>query len=937
MKFVVAVAIALCLTFSAAKGQLVIRMPVGGSVASSEAPEELEGNLPSAVTFQAVSGVAPLQEVVSESQPLVDFVGMIEVQVENGELDINESGEFRADQWVAPDDRIRIRVTSADGYDQTVTARLLTGAGTEIGTFSVTTAADAGGSWTPEMVAFEPSGQAYLHTWTVPQGVEEITVEMWGSGGGRAYEGALTYDFEESLARGGAGGYCLASVPVVAGETLTIHAAPPGTGSGGGGGYSALFRDPPDTPPSDRGDPAELVPLVVVGGGGAGGVSETFDSEVIGFAYGTGGGGGGCNLPGGDGQPALHPLIVGDASGTAGRGATAFGPGTGGVTIGSVDQRNFSGVVGDAFLGGNANSNPSMYVSATYGSATGGGHGLFYSLEALRGGGGGGGGYFGGGGGATVFRATSSPDWDPHDRGMGAGGGGGSGFAAGEVTIVDSCSAVDHLPCRLDGENNTGFGADNRSGSPIVAVGGPGKVKICTGNHSGCGNAQSRDSIPDFLSFPPVMDALEDTTVESADNLVISGFDGPIFLQIGGHETAEARVSSNGGSSWRAWTEEMIKVEEGNRVQLRVRSGSIEGEARSASVSTMEGTKVGEFLAVRGSGSVSYFGATGSDRSFTVPDGVSEISVKMWGAGGGSGTATKAGAQYAVGGAGGFCRAKIAVSPNQELILRVGEGGTYANAGGGGGGYSAILDTMSNTPLLVVGGGGGSGRGYEYTHTYLGGGGGGGCDNQPGQDGARAQHSALKYWASIESGGKGGSISAGGAGGEALADDSPEVRDHPTKTNDNDWASYVNEPGVAGAAWAGGAGGGPAVADNGGWPGGAGGGKADEDPTYISVWGGGGGGGGYFGGGGGANPANGYYHYAGLGAGGGGGSGYHDPTKVVVDQSCQPTGAVQGRMVPCVKDSDLGNPGHGGYGGSSGPPGRDGLIVICVGDRVECD
>jgi hypothetical protein len=102
---------------------------------------------------------------------------------------------------------------------------------------------------------------------------------------------------------------------------------------------------------------------------------------------------------------------------------------------------------------------------------------------------------------------------------------------------------------------------------------------------------------------------------------------------------------------------------------------------------------------------------TGSNQSFTVPSGITAVTVYMWGAGGGSGAGT--------GGAGAFIQGTLAVTPGNTLNVIVGQGGvqngTTTTFGGGGssgqansasgGGRSAIQ--LSGTELVDVGGGGG--------------------------------------------------------------------------------------------------------------------------------------------------------------------------------------------------------------------------------------
>lgn len=216
--------------------------------------------------------------------------------------------------------------------------------------------------------------------------------------------------------------------------------------------------------------------------------------------------------------------------------------------------------------------------------------------------------------------------------------------------------------------------------------------------------------------------------------------------------------------------------------------------------------------------------------AFTVPPGVTAITVDVYGAAGGSvGTANSSG------GLGGRASSTLTVTPGSTLTVTVGgvggsvtgtpgtpaggaaggsPGGGAGGAGpapstsgghggAGGGGYSAILD--GGTVLIIAGGGGGG--------AHTGTGGGGGQNGQPGTGAAGP--------------GGGGTQAAGGAGGTA-------------GTN--------GTPGNPGSSLQGGAGG-------------------TSNTTEPDA--GGGGGGGYFGGGGGGGA---HGAPAGTGAAGGGGS-----------------------------------------------------------------
>ncbi len=216
------------------------------------------------------------------------------------------------------------------------------------------------------------------------------------------------------------------------------------------------------------------------------------------------------------------------------------------------------------------------------------------------------------------------------------------------------------------------------------------------------------------------------------------------------------------------------------------------------------------------------FSYTNGPVPWNVPCGISNITVMLWGAGGGSANGAGGGS----GGGGAFISGTLNVPQGAPLTMIVGGGGGQAGAssyGGGGGGTiggtgfftggsgggRAAIQYPVNTDLVTAGGGGGAG--YPDGANPLCNGGGGGAPN--GAAGSYALSGTVEF-------GGGGTPTAGGAAG----------------------CSSNGLCGDAGNTYTGGVAGGP-------------------DDSWI----GGGGGGGYFGGGGGGS-----YE----GSGGGGGSSY---------------------------------------------------------------
>jgi len=283
------------------------------------------------------------------------------------------------------------------------------------------------------------------------------------------------------------------------------------------------------------------------------------------------------------------------------------------------------------------------------------------------------------------------------------------------------------------------------------------------------------------------------------------------------------------------------------------------------------------------------FTATGADQQFTVPAGVTELSVKAWGAGGGGGAATP-------GAAGGYVEATFPVTPGDVLTVVVGGGG-LAQAYGG---------------AIVAGGYGGGGDTGPSSSSRNGGSGGG-------LSGVFSGGAALTFDATgqarslvIAGGGAGGAGWYNQLGGNSGAGGGAEGLLGSPDNSDSGYTVYVpSRLGYPGTQTAGGLGctgsycsgydtdGGPL--------------QGGEGATY----GGSGGGGGYFGGGGSTA-----YHN------GGGGSGYVTPAATA---SSLVAGVRQTPPSTGVADyvSGVGVGGARGGGSSAqGDAGGDGLVVI---------
>jgi len=241
------------------------------------------------------------------------------------------------------------------------------------------------------------------------------------------------------------------------------------------------------------------------------------------------------------------------------------------------------------------------------------------------------------------------------------------------------------------------------------------------------------------------------------------------------------------------------------------------------------------------------FATAGTGQSFTVPAGVSSLSVTLYGGEGGTNDGTNH-VSYTPGGDGAEVTAALAVSPGAALGVDVGgagqDGGIHAAGGvngggeghysGGGGGATDV--TSGTTQFLVAGGGGGGGaKGLSLDacneDSPVSGGAGGNADTAGGTGQSAPD----------------GSLTLGGGGGGSPGTTSPGDAGTPGTPAGTDQCSGA-EAGVAGDGGSGGSGGNAAGGN------------------------GGAGGGGYFGGGAGSNGASEDFGQGGAGGGGGGSS-----------------------------------------------------------------
>ena len=244
-------------------------------------------------------------------------------------------------------------------------------------------------------------------------------------------------------------------------------------------------------------------------------------------------------------------------------------------------------------------------------------------------------------------------------------------------------------------------------------------------------------------------------------------------------------------------------------------------------------------LGAKGSQTFKY---TGKKQHFTVPAGVTRVTITADGASGGQCTSSCDG--YGTPGNGGYVKATIPVTPGERLFVFVGghkgyNGGATGSSSysfGNGGGASDVREGGTGLKDRVIVAGGGGGGGLIIYWPSIGDGGNGG------QGGGRAGTSG-GYGSGDDTGGQGGGAGtqhgggAGGAGGQ-----------YKMKPLCGECGHCDGLAGAAGTLGSGGAAatycGGPGGGGGGGYNGGGGGGSGAGSYFKVSVESGGGGGGG---------------------------------------------------------------------------------------------
>jgi hypothetical protein len=245
---------------------------------------------------------------------------------------------------------------------------------------------------------------------------------------------------------------------------------------------------------------------------------------------------------------------------------------------------------------------------------------------------------------------------------------------------------------------------------------------------------------------------------------------------------------------------------------------------------------------------------SGTPGVFTVPTGVSQVSIYAWGAGGGGGYPFQSPDGYHNGGAGGYATGNFPVTPGQTLSIIAGEGGGTsggfggsnpndgepvgtkrgggnkgADSGGSGGGLAYVgTDTLdsSNQPRAIIVAGGGGGGGYQAgapgtAQTRACGGGGGGNIGYAG--------GFVPFTATTSNGGPTGTPSGHAGGGSTPQGAGGQAGSAPGGTGQSGGVFYGGDGGGSPSRFGGG---------GAGFYGGGGGGRQSAPETYGAGGGG---------------------------------------------------------------------------------------------------
>jgi len=663
------------------------------------------------------------------------------------------------------------------------------------GTSPYTYSWSSGGGTNATISSYSISGsqtftyQAAIQNYTIPSGVTQVSVTVTGAQGGRG--------FNSTSYAGGDGVSFTGLVNVIPGHVLGVVTGGAGTNSprtlvsGAGGGGSYVWDENTTT-----------LFAVAAGGGGAGythagpaGGTNLSNNTTTNDA-------GGSNAAGG----------TGGNGGAAGNGGNGGGGGAGWFSNGASASFTYG-------VGGNDMANGFTGGVGLAGSNGGYGGGGGGNTD----GGGGGGGYNGGGGGNN----TNYP----------GGGGGGSYFNTAYGSLPGTVTAT-----------HTGNGSVIISYAIVDGAGlAAGTYSATVTDNNGCITTASVT-----LTQPTVLSASASATINvicygtstgSATATPSNGTSPYTYLWSGGEGTNATASGLSAGTY-------MVTIQDSCGASATALA--IITQPAALGIPTISSTNVTCIGGSNGSASIipaaitQTFSYTGIIQHFSVPTGITQVSMSVTGAAGGYGSSTSS-----PGGSGASFTGIATVSPGHILSVVAGEMGNNGalanNYSGGGGGGSWVYDSTaqpghSGTPslssLIAVAAGGGGG---SYATGGVGGAGGTDLTTNTTTDGTSGNSAGGTGGNGAAANTSGAGSGGGGAGwfSNGLSNNSPTI------VGGNDWANSFSTA-AGGYNESGGFGGGGSGGSLGGGGGGGGGGFNGGGGGSVGVDGGDGGGGGSF-------------------------------------------------------------------------------------------
>ncbi|MEI6764814.1 MAG: glycine-rich protein, partial [Bacteroidota bacterium] len=534
-----------------------------------------------------------------------------------------------------------------------------------------------------------------LQYWTVPSGVTNINIDAYGAQGGNS-----------SYGTGGKGAKMSGNFNVTPGQTLTIMVGQqgPSQGNDGGGGGGTFVVDNTNTP------------LIIAGGGGGASYSgPTNGIDGTTSTSGTSGANGGSGGSGGNG---------GQSVGCAGAGGGFSSNGQNGPSCSSGCNG------GQSFLNGGAGGCTSNNCTGGYGGG-GGTHGGGW-------GGGGGGGYSGGG------ASTSSQ--------FGGGGGGsynagtnqnniaGNNSGNGKVIItygIPLCVSATRTPVTVTVNPPAGLSLVTATPDTAWCGGSSDLNATSTGNTIRWYDASTGGTL---LGTSASGANYNVTLLTTTTTYYAESYNGtcanPTRVAVTVHVkslTAPSPATASPSTIYCGGSTDLSATGYGTAIQwydassggtlLSTTSNGGNYHVTPASTTTYYAEAI---TANSGSQSFSY---TGSQQTWTVPTGVTSITIDAYGAQGSN--------NQQPGGYGAQAQGTLSVTAGQTLYIYVGgqagfNGGGVPGSGGSwpgvyGGGASDIRlggTALTDRVIVAAGGGGGGSAGSSWT-AYAGGIGGG--------------------------------------------------------------------------------------------------------------------------------------------------------------------------------------------------------------------